>query len=235
MFGHKAGAFTDAKADRIGKFEYANGGTVFLDEIESMPIGLQVKLLHVLQDRHVEPLGSNKKVSVDIRVVAATKVDLKAATESGDFREDLLYRLNVITLKIPSLSERKEDIPALFRHYLMISAARYECDIPDMTDDDLQKLLVYQWPGNVRELKNYAERFVLMEGDVDPPDDSDIAYTAGEMNLHQRVDWFEKSMIEHALARSSGVINSALEVLGIPRKTLYDKMQKHRIDKKAFK
>ncbi len=237
LFGHAAGAFTGASKTRIGKFEYANGGTVFLDEIESMPLDLQVKLLRVLHDRVVEPLGSNKQIDIDIRVIAATKIDLKQASDQGLFREDLYYRLNVITLTLPTLRNRVEDIPLLFHHYALIAAARHECDIAEIDPEQLQQLLVYPWPGNVRELKNAAERFVLL-GDTTEQNLGEVIHSGDNsdtVNLHDRVEWFEKSLIEQALEKCQGSITETLTMLATPRKTLYDKMQKYGIDKDNFK
>ncbi|MCP4429703.1 MAG: sigma-54-dependent Fis family transcriptional regulator [Gammaproteobacteria bacterium] len=237
LFGHAAGAFTGASKTRIGKFEYANGGTVFLDEIESMPLDLQVKLLRVLHDRVVEPLGSNKQIDIDIRVIAATKIDLKQASDQGLFREDLYYRLNVITLTLPTLRNRVEDIPLLFHHYALIAAARHECDIAEIDPEQLQQLLVYPWPGNVRELKNAAERFVLL-GDTTEQNLGEVIHSGDNsdtVNLHDRVEWFEKSLIEQALEKCQGSITETLTMLATPRKTLYDKMQKYGIDKGNFK
>ncbi len=238
LFGHAAGAFTGASKSRIGKFEYANGGTIFLDEIESMALDLQVKLLRVIQERIVEPLGSNKQVPIDIRVVAATKTDLKLASEQGAFREDLYYRLNVITLTLPTLRNRVEDIPLLFHHYALIAAARHECDLPEFDPEQLQQLLIYQWPGNVRELKNAAERFVLLGEATEHNNLGEIIHAREQgnpANLHDRVEWFEKNLIEQALEKCEGSINATLEMLGTPRKTLYDKMRKFGIDKRIFK
>lgn len=237
LFGHAAGAFTGASKPRIGKFEYANGGTIFLDEIESMPLDLQVKLLRVLHERVVEPLGSNKQLPIDIRVIAATKIDLKQACAEGSFREDLYYRLNVITLSLPTLRDCVEDIQLLFHHYALIAAARHESDLPELSSEQLQQLLMYHWPGNVRELKNAAERFVLT-GDASNLDLDEIirATAQGEaIDLHNRVEWFEKNLIEQALEKCAGSINETLEVLGTPRKTLYDKMRKYGIDKNQYK
>ena len=238
LFGHAAGAFTGASKPRIGKFEYANGGTIFLDEIESMPLDLQVKLLRVIQERVVEPLGSNKQIPIDIRVIAATKTDLKLASEQGLFREDLYYRLNVITLNLPTLRDRVEDIPLLFHHYALIAAARHECDLPEFDPEQLQQLLIYQWPGNVRELKNAAERFVLLGEATELHKSGDIIHAreqSATASLQLRVEWFEKNLIEQALEKSAGSINATLEILSTPRKTLYDKMRKHGIDKRLFK
>ena len=165
LFGHEKGAFTGAETRRIGKFEHAQGGTLFLDELESMPLTAQVRLLRVLQERSVERLGSNVPVELDVRVVAATKIDLMQAAAEGKFREDLYYRLSVVTLEVPPLRERREDITLLFQHFLLIAAARYSKEAPAMPHDCVQSLIAHNWPGNVRELRNAAERYVLL-GDV---------------------------------------------------------------------
>ncbi|WGZ95149.1 MAG: sigma-54 dependent transcriptional regulator [Candidatus Thiothrix putei] len=162
LFGHEAGAFTGAKGKRIGKFEHANGGTLFLDEIEGMPLTTQAPLLRVLQERKIERLGSNKLIPLDIRVIAATKVDLKDAAERAEFRRDLYYRLNVVTLEIPPLRARREDIPLLFQHFVLIAAARCETEVPPLNSQALHVLMGHDWPGNIRELRNIAERYVLL-------------------------------------------------------------------------
>jgi len=237
LFGHIAGAFTGASKTRVGKFEYASGGTVFLDEIESMPIDLQVKLLRVLQERIVEPLGANRQIPIDVRVIAATKIDLKRAATEGKFREDLYYRLNVITLNLPALRDRVEDIPLLFHHFAIIAAARHECELPTLDPEQLQQLVINDWPGNVRELKNAAERFVLLGATSGPELDQIMSIPAlsKPMSLHERIEWFEKSLIEKALQECNGSINMTVEALGTPRKTLYEKMRKYNIDKENFK
>jgi two-component system C4-dicarboxylate transport response regulator DctD len=237
LFGHTAGAFTGASKTRVGKFEYASGGTVFLDEIESMPIDLQVKLLRVLQERVVEPLGANRQIAIDVRVIAATKIDLKRAAAEGKFREDLYYRLNVITLNLPALRERVEDIPLLFHHFAIIAAARHECELPTLDPEQLQQLVINDWPGNVRELKNAAERFVLLGATSESELDQIMSVPAlgKPMSLHERIEWFEKSLIEKALQECNGSINTTVQALGTPRKTLYEKMRKYNIDKENFK
>ncbi len=236
LFGHAAGAFTGASRARVGKFEHADGGTVFLDEIESMPLDLQVKLLRVLQDRVVEPLGSNRQVPIDVRIVAATKTDLKRAAEEGRFREDLYYRLNVITLTLPALRDRVEDIPLSFHHFASIAAARHQYDLPVLDSERLQQLVMNPWPGNLRELKNAAERFVLLGAGHEIEQVSEPTPGAGKSpSLNQRVEWFEKNLIEKALAECGGSINATTEALDTPRKTLYDKMRKHQIDKNQYK
>ena len=148
LFGHEAGAFTDARTRRIGKFEHANGGTLFLDEIESMPMNVQVHLLRVLQERAIERLGSNELVSLDLRVVAASKTDLREAAARGEFREDLYYRLSVVMIDIPPLRERREDIPLLFQHFVLVAGARYQREPPPPRPEQLHRLMLADWPGS---------------------------------------------------------------------------------------
>lgn len=230
LFGHEKGAFTGAVARRIGKFEHADGGTVFLDEIESMPLALQVKLLRVLQERAVERLGGNQPVTLNIRVIAATKTDLKAAAERGTFREDLYYRLDVVTLPLPALRERREDIPLLFQHFAVVAATRSGLEAPPLASHDIAILLAHDWPGNVRELRNLAERYVLLGAAFDYrlgallEGASDDATDAG---LAHQVELFEKSLISQALARHQGHVIAVCQQLVMPRKTLYDKLKKH--------
>ena len=236
LFGHEKGAFTGAETLRIGKFEYADRGTVFLDEIESMPLPAQVRLLRVLQERGLERLGSNEGIDLDIRIIAASKVDLKAAAERGEFREDLFYRLNVVTLELPPLRARREDIPLLFQHFLLVAAARYGKEAATMPQDFSRNLMSYNWPGNVRELRNAAERFVLLgdESSLQMDDQSgDSPYVP--MTLPANVEAFERALIEQALSESGGAIKQTMELLGLPRKTLYDKMQKYGLDKRRYK
>ncbi|GEK73975.1 MULTISPECIES: sigma-54-dependent transcriptional regulator [Halomonas] len=230
LFGHEKGAFTGAVERRIGKFEHAQGGTVFLDEIESMPLSLQVKLLRVLQERSIERLGSNQAVPLDIRVIAATKVDLKAAAEAGDFREDLYYRLNVVTLPIPPLRERREDIPLLFQHFAVVAANRSGLEAPPLDAAGTSALLAHDWPGNVRELRNLAERYVLLGITCDYRLETLLEggeSEGGELPLPRQVELFEKSLISQALARHQGRVSEVCDALDVPRKTLYDKLKKH--------
>ncbi|MDA0147115.1 sigma-54-dependent transcriptional regulator [Vibrio sp. LaRot3] len=232
LYGHEKGAFTGADSKRIGKFEHAHKGTLFLDEIESMPMQAQIRLLRVLQERSIERVGSNTLYPIDIRVIAATKVDLKQAAAQGEFREDLYYRLNVVTLDLPSLRQRKDDIPALFHHFLLVAAARFGKDASSLPSADLQTLISHDWPGNVRELRNCAERFVLLGnlGDLSQTNSND-----NQLSLSQQVAEFEKLTIEQALNQNQGKINKTLEVLQVARKTLYDKMQKYGLDKEDYK
>ncbi|EJC6765060.1 sigma-54-dependent Fis family transcriptional regulator [Vibrio parahaemolyticus] len=233
LYGHEKGAFTGADSRRIGKFEFAQGGTLFLDEIESMPIQAQIRLLRVLQERVIERVGSNELLPLDIRVVAATKVDLKRAAEQGTFRQDLYYRLNVVTLDLPPLRERKEDIPALFHHFLLVAASRYGKSSPSLSAQDLAQLMAHDWPGNVRELRNAAERFVLLGKLIQLGEPSSIP--ASTSSLAEQVAEFEKATIENALLENNGSIKQTMEQLNVPRKTLYDKMQRYQIDKELYK
>ena len=237
LFGHEAGAFTDAKSQRIGKIEYANGGTLLLDEIESMPLRVQIHLLRVLQERSLERLGSNELIPLDFRVIAATKVDLKNHAEIGEFREDLYYRLNVVTLEIPPLRDRREDIPLLFHHFLLVACHRYQQEVPQPSAAQLNSLMAYGWPGNVRELRNVAERYVLLGGQSGWSIDALLSGAEKEQQrtLSQHVDCFERSLIEQALVVSNGSIKDVMDALAVPRKTLSDKMRKYGLDKSDYK
>ncbi len=237
LFGHEAGAFTGASERRIGKFEHANGGTLFLDEIESMPPHMQVRLLRVLQERAVERLGSNRLIPLDVRVIAAAKVDLKAAAAAGEFREDLYYRLNVVSIEIPPLRERREDIPLLFHHFLLVAAARYQREAPPPEPELIRALLTHDWPGNVRELRNIAERYVLLGAACGYDLEQLMSGSGGEapILLPEQVACFEKSVIEQALVSNKGNIKQTMALLGVPRKTLYDKMRKYGLDKRNYK
>jgi two-component system C4-dicarboxylate transport response regulator DctD len=235
LFGHEKGAFTGAEMQRIGKFEYAGGGTIFLDEIESMPMPAQVRLLRVLQERSVERLGSNETIKIDFRVITASKIDLPKAVEQGEFREDLYYRLNVVTLDLPALRTRREDIPLLFKHFVLVSAARYGKEAPPIPPNATQQLMLFNWPGNVRELRNTAERYVLL-GDPGLQMDSHGDLAPGvPMTLPQHVEAFERALIEQALEESGGIIKHTMDLLGLPRKTLYDKMKKYHLDREVYK
>ncbi len=236
LFGHEAGSFTDARDKRIGKFEHANGGTLLLDEIESMSLRLQVHLLRILQERIVERTGSNKPIPLDVRVVAAAKTDLKEMAAQKAFREDLYYRLNVVRIFIPPLRERREDIPLLFHHFVLVAAHRYQQEVPLPDSSQMNALMAYGWPGNVRELRNVAERYVLLgaknEWSVEKMM-SPAAHFAAR-SLAQQVNAFEKSLIEQALASADGSIKKVMEDLAIPRKTLSDKMKKYGLKKDDY-
>jgi two-component system C4-dicarboxylate transport response regulator DctD len=234
LFGHESGAFTSANKQRVGKLEYANGGTIFLDEIESMPMELQIKLLRVIETRSIERLGSNKIIPLDVRFVAATKTDLELASQQRQFRADLYYRLNVVTIRIPPLRERKDDIPTLLYHLAREARLRYRRDIPDITPDIIAELMAYDWPGNVRELRNVADRLVLgIWSGFDDASDSTAADEEPGNLLADRVGQFERSLIAAKLQKNKGTIKKTYEDLGISRKTLYQKMKKYQLDKKS--
>lgn len=225
IFGHEAGAYTGAGKRRIGKIEHASDGTLFLDEIESMPLAMQTKLLRVLQERTLERLGSNTSVAVDCRVIAATKFDLKALSDQGRFRADLYYRLNVVTLPLPPLRERREDVPMLFDHFLLQGAARHQRPVPDIDPARLRRLMGYDWPGNVRELRNVADRCVLGIEAGSPPFGNEI--TTGPQPLAESVAAFERALISDALVRNAGSLARAAEALGVAKTTLHDKIRKY--------
>lgn len=233
LFGAESGAFTGADKRRIGKFEYANGGTIFLDEIESTPMSLQVKLLRVLEDRQVVRLGSNHSIPLDIRVIAATKIDLLALCDQGEFRHDLYFRLNLVDVNIPPLRERKEDIPLLFLHFARIASTRYSRELIPLSQQNRAILLSNDWLGNVRELRNLAERYVLLGEDAAFETHQDNSTTLhSNMVLSERVGFFEKTLIQDALHTTNGCIKDTMEMLSLPRKTLYDKMKKYGLQRK---
>ncbi|WP_426164167.1 sigma-54-dependent transcriptional regulator [Pseudoduganella sp. R-34] len=304
IFGHEAGAFTGAQKRRIGKLEFANGGTVFLDEIESMPMALQVKLLRVLQERRLERLGGNESVALDCRVVAASKADLLALSAQGLFREDLYYRIGVISIDLPRLRDRREDIPLLLAHFVAEAAQRYQRAMPMWTPEQMAAWQAADWPGNVRELRNFAERLTLglvpaapvaaphsipagvaapatpgstagpafatgagisspagaatgagMEWAAGAGASGSAAMSAGaasaagvvmaagvpaagaagteaeQPSLPQQVDAFERDLILRALAAADNNVALAADRLLLPRKTLYDKLKKHQIQR----
>ena len=236
LFGHEAGAFTGAEKRRIGKIEYAHKGTLFLDELESMPMALQVKLLRVLEEQRVERLGSNQVQNVDVRIIAATKADLKQLSDEGEFRADLYYRLNVVKLDIPPLRERKDDIPVLFHHFVLIAAARYDRESIPLDASQAARLMQHSWPGNVRELRNLAERYVLLgPAALDENDSSVTDNVSGRQTLSELMDDFERSAVVSALNACHGSIKDTMVQLGIARKTLYDKMKKYGLDKSQFR
>jgi two-component system C4-dicarboxylate transport response regulator DctD len=226
IFGHEPGAFTGAQKRRIGKLEYANGGTVFLDEIETMPLHLQVKLLRVLQERRLERLGANEPVPLDCRIVAASKADLLALAGEGKFRADLYYRIGVVTLDLPPLRERREDIPPLLAHFVREAALRYGRPLPKWTGERMAQWQAGDWPGNVRELRNFAERLVL---GVAPAPAAGAEAPPQGTSLPERLDAYERRLIEAELSAADGNVSLAADRLGVPRKTLYDKLKKFQL------
>ena len=230
LFGHVKGAFTDARADRMGRFELADGGTIFLDEIGNVPVRQQAKLLRVLETGEIERLGSSRSRKVDVRVISATNADLQAACASGQFREDLLFRLNTIEIRIPPLRERREDIPALALHFLRRYASRYRREIDGFDKLALQVLNQYAWPGNVRELDHTVERAVLMSRgrDIQPADLGLNLQRSQAANLEElSLEAVEAVLIRKALQRFHGNISQAAEALGLSRGALYRRMEKH--------
>jgi two-component system C4-dicarboxylate transport response regulator DctD len=232
LFGHESGAFNGAMRRRVGRIEASDRGTLFLDEIESMPPAAQGKLLRVLEEREVAPLGTNEVRPVNLRVLAASKIDLGDAAQRGSFRADLFYRLNAMRIRVPSLRERREDIPLLFGHFLLGAARRARREPPTLTDAMRRRLLEDDWPGNVRELSHFAERVAL------GLEDRNVAAPAaetGEQSLNHRVDAFESHLIQETLTGVHGDVRAALELLKIPRKTFYDKLRRHGIAIDAYR
>jgi two-component system C4-dicarboxylate transport response regulator DctD len=230
LFGHEAGAFAGAMRARFGKFEAARGGTVFLDEIDSLPLALQAKLLHAVQNRTVTRLGSNDPVSLEVRFIAASKTDLEAEARAARFRADLLYRLNVVTLRMPPLSERREDIPLLFAQLVSEAAARLKQAAPEVSGAVLSQLAARDWPGNVRELRNVADRYVLgLDLALGP-----AAPTGGAQGLAEQMAAHEKALIAASLATHGGRLKDTYEALQLSRKALYEKMQKHGLSRDRF-
>jgi two-component system, NtrC family, nitrogen regulation response regulator NtrX len=240
LFGHCKGSFPGAAADKEGKFRKANGGTLFLDEVGDMSLKTQAKVLRTLEEQRFTPVGSNETITVDVRVIASTNKDLEEEILRGNFREDLFYRLNVIPFFVPSLRERKEDIPLFTRHFLKELAATYGRRPREITDDAIDILMRYSWPGNVRELRNVIERIVIMnptttrfEAKHLPPlvyRDGSRRTTHSEFStLHQARDAYERDYILKKLDENHGNVTRAAEVLGLERSHLYRKMKTLRI------
>jgi two-component system C4-dicarboxylate transport response regulator DctD len=234
LFGHEAGAFTGAQKKRVGRIEHANGGTLFLDEIESMPPSTQIQMLRVLEMREVTPLGTNEVRPVDLRVVAAAKVDLGDPQRRGDFRDDLYYRLNVVTISIPPLRERRDDIPLLFGHFAERAATRFKREVPAISSAVHRHLRDHDWPGNVRELSHFAERFILGVEQLPAKLPLLETETAESLSLPERMDRYEANIIREALDSNGGDVRRTIAELGIPRKTFYDKLQRHGIVRSRF-
>jgi DNA-binding NtrC family response regulator len=232
LFGHVRGAFTDAKSDRVGRFELADGGTLFLDEIGNVPLNLQAKLLRVIETGEFERVGSSKTQKVNVRLLSATNADLHAEVGQGRFRQDLLFRLNTVEIRLPSLRDRIEDIPVLAEHFLKLHRERYRRPIVGFTPEALSALRHHLWPGNVRELDHVIERAVLMSsGNVvtafdlalEATPDARLSARLEEMSLEDA----ERLLIKKALARFEGNANRAAEALGLSRSALYRRLQKY--------
>jgi DNA-binding NtrC family response regulator len=230
LFGHVKGAFTDARTDRIGRFELADGGTIFLDEIGNVPLRQQAKLLRVLESGEIERVGASRSRKIDIRLISATNADLQAACASGQFREDLLFRLNTVELHVPPLRERREDIPTLAIHFLRRYAARYRREIEGFDSAALQLMAQYSWPGNVRELEHTLERAVLMcrGREIQPADLGLNMQRPQAQNLEElSLEAVETLLIKKALQRFDGNISHAADALGLSRGALYRRMEKY--------
>ena len=249
LFGYEKGAFTGAVQSRAGKIEIADGGTLFLDEIETMAPPMQVKLLRVLQEREVERLGGNRKVKVDMRVVAATNVDLKICLARGTLREDFYYRINVIPLQLPPLRERLEDLPVLINHILSKHPVAQEKKIRQVAPNVLDQMLAYRWPGNIRELENILERAIVkcqgeLIEDVDLPappqrvvDRQHVGVTGsnGDFSLKQWLLRSERDYLRSLLIKHKGAISLTAKEAKVDNKTLYRKMRRHGLHKESFK
>ncbi len=237
LFGHKKGAFTSANEDKKGLITMASSGTLFLDEIGELPQALQVKLLHVIQTKELTPVGDTRVIPVDVRIIAATNADLMQRVKEGRFREDLYYRLNVIEIRMPSLRERRDDIPVLIKHYLAISAKEAGKNIKDIDYEAMQALLAYDWPGNVRELRNTIERAtVLADGGIITIHDLQDKFRTLDIegvstsSLRNALDEFEREYIRRSMAESKGNKEAAASRLGIDLATLYRKLKKLSIE-----
>lgn len=250
LFGHEKGAFTGATHARMGRFELANGGTIFLDEIGEMSLPLQVKLLRVLQEREFERVGGNRTIHVDVRIVAATNQDLETLVEEKRFRKDLFYRLNVIPIVIPPLRERRSDIPLLIDHFLTRFNQTKHTEISNLAPDALHLLTEYDWPGNIRELENMIERLVVLKkrgvlsiGDL--PDkicrkssgtelkEQFIRFSEDGINLSREVEQYEKHLIMEALRKANGVTSRAAQLLQLNRTTLVEKLKRKGVDPRS--
>ncbi|KQP37001.1 sigma-54 dependent transcriptional regulator [Pseudorhodoferax sp. Leaf274] len=231
LFGHEAGAFTGAQKRRIGKIEHANGGTLFLDELESMPMGMQVKLLRVLQERRLERLGSNTSIPVDVRVVAATKENLVDKARSGQFRLDLYYRLNVVTVDLPPLRRRTDDIAELLAHFFVLAASRFGRPVPPVGPELLERLAAYAWPGNVRELRNLADCIAL--GVSTPLLGATLQHASSALvsprSLSESVEDYERQLILDELRRNNGSLARSARALRVAKTTLNDKIRRYGI------
>lgn len=246
LFGHEKGAFTGASSTRIGRFELADGGTIFLDEIGDMSPSLQVKLLRVLQQREFERVGGVRTIKVDVRIIAATNIDLEDAVQEGKFREDLYYRLNVIPIVIPPLRERTDDIPLLIDYFLTHFIKTKKKDIKGFSPAAMEILMSYPWPGNIRELENLIERLVILKGEgtigVEDMPKKFVSHTLSKdgvlhitlpdagINLKDVVEEFENNLILQAMQKAQGIKNKAAQLLTLNRTTLVEKLKKKKLD-----
>jgi DNA-binding NtrC family response regulator len=231
LFGHAKGAFTDAREERKGKFESANNGTLFLDEIGNLSLQSQAKLLRVLQDRKVVKVGSNIPVPVNIRLICATNRDLQQMVRNGEFREDLLYRINTILIEVPPLRDRVDDIPILANHFLRLNAERYGKEGMKLTTHALEKLSNHDWPGNVRELQHSMEKAVILSDSPNLKPSDFVFATPGKSapSSEMTLEEMEQKMIVDSIRRYDGNLSVVAIKLGITRQTLYNKIKKYGI------
>jgi len=235
LFGHEKGSFTGAIAQRKGKFEIAHQGTLFLDEIGEMSHNIQVHLLRVLEEKEFTRVGGNEPIKVDVRIISATHRDLKKAVERGEFREDLFYRLNVVTLNLPPLRDRREDIPLLAEHFLRKFAVENQREIKGFSPEAMDFLLQYDWPGNVRELENMVERAVILsKGDIIGIECLNEQKPAALNVDNKSLKEVEKAHIIQVLKQTKGNFSQAAKVLGVTRMTLYNKLKAHSINVKEL-
>ena len=230
IFGHVKGAFTDARADRVGRFELANGGTLFLDEIANVPLRQQAKLLRVLETGELERVGSSQTRRVDVRVLSATNANLPEESKAGNFREDLLFRINTVEIHLPALRERREDIPLLAMHFLNRNRSRYRKQVTGFSPASMQQMMQYPWPGNVRELEHTVERAVLLcRGEEIEPANLAIATAKSSATNFENmsIDEVEALLIRKVLRRCDGNISQAAEALGLSRAALYRRIEKY--------
>lgn len=230
IFGHVKGAFTDARSDRVGRFELANGGTLFLDEIANVPPRQQAKLLRVLETGELERVGSSQTRRVDVRVLSATNADLAEEARAGNFREDLLFRINTVEIHLPALRERREDIPLLAMHFLNRNRSRYRKQVTAFSPAAMQQMLQYPWPGNVRELEHTVERAVLLARgeEIEPANLAIAASRSSAPNFeNMSIDEVEALLIRKVLRRCDGNISQASEALGLSRAALYRRIEKY--------
>jgi len=232
LFGHVKGAFTDARADRAGRFEIASGGTLFLDEIGNLPLTLQAKILTVLENRQVIRLGSNKPIDIDVRLICATNMNIHERVGQNEFRQDLLYRINTVEIRIPPLRERTGDIPLLCEHFLKIYGKKYNKSMKRMSPGTIKVLERYHWPGNVRELQHAIERAVIMsDTNILQPTDFFFPNRAGKDNSlvfeDYKLDDIEKMIVHKVITKHSGNISHAAKELGLSRASLYRRLEKY--------
>ncbi|PPD21046.1 MAG: sigma-54-dependent Fis family transcriptional regulator [Methylomonas sp.] len=238
IFGHKKGAFTGAVADKPGLFQAADGGTLFLDEINSLPLTIQAKLLRFLESGEILPIGSTKPGKVNVRILAATNSDLNKLIDTGEFRRDLYFRLNVVPLELPALHQRNEDIETLARHFFQHFAQAHGIETPTLSKQTLKALKAYKWPGNIRELRNLCERLsILLAGKIIEPENlpheftlNNDAVSVSDFKLPEQglqLDELEANMIHQALTRTNGNRSKSARLLGISRDTLLYRIQKH--------